>query len=62
LFAVSLGGDTDTIAAMTGAISGAYLGAGSIPDRWRVKLENRLYVEELAEKLYEIGIRKRKGS
>lgn len=59
LFAVSLGGDTDTIGAMTGAISGAYLGIGSIPDKWRMKLENRLYIEELAEKLYEIDIRTR---
>lgn len=58
LFAVSLGGDTDTIAAMTGAISGAYLGVDSIPDRWRMKLENRLYIEELAEKLYQIAVRR----
>ena len=58
LFAVSLGGDTDTIAAMTGAISGAYLGVGSIPEKWRAKLENRLYIEELAEKLYAVGIRR----
>ena len=56
LFAVSLGGDTDTIGAMTGAISGAYLGIGSIPDKWWGKLENGLYIEELAEKLYEVWI------
>ena len=37
---------------MTGAISGAYLGFDSIPGRWRDKLENRLYIEELAEKLW----------
>jgi len=52
LHAVSLGGDTDTIGAMTGAISGAYLSIESIPRSWRDKLENRLYIEELAEKLY----------
>lgn len=52
--AVSLGGDTDTIGAMTGAISGAYLGIESIPDRWQEKLENRAYLEELAEKLWEL--------
>ena len=51
-YAVSLGGDTDTIGAMTGAISGAYLGFESIPDRWRSKLENRPYIEELARKLW----------
>jgi len=52
LYAISLGGDTDTIGAMTGAISGAYLGIESIPDSWRGKLENRLYIEELAKKLW----------
>jgi len=52
LHAISLGGDTDTIGAMTGAISGAYLGFESIPVRWKDKLENRLYIEELAEKLW----------
>ena len=57
LFAVSLGGDTDTIAAMTGAISGAYLGISSIPEKWREKLENRLYIEGLAEKLCDVWLR-----
>ena len=51
LSAISLGGDTDTIGAMTGAISGAYLGIESIPDSWKGKLENRFYIEELAQKL-----------
>ena len=51
LSAISLGGDTDTIGAMTGAISGAYLGIDAIPKKWRDKLENRLYIEELAERL-----------
>ncbi|MCJ7514846.1 MAG: ADP-ribosylglycohydrolase family protein [Dehalococcoidia bacterium] len=60
LFAVSLGGDTDTIAAMTGAISGAYLGVEAVPEKWRLKLENRLYIEELAAVLYDIWIRGRK--
>jgi len=52
LYAVSLGGDADTIGAMTGAISGAYSGLESIPVEWRDKLENRLYIEELAEELW----------
>jgi poly(ADP-ribose) glycohydrolase ARH3 len=52
LYAISLGGDTDTIAAMTGAISGAYLGFESIPRSWRNKLESRLYLEELAQELW----------
>jgi poly(ADP-ribose) glycohydrolase ARH3 len=55
IYAISLGGDTDTIAAMAGAISGAYLGIEAIPDEWRAKLENRDYIEALAEKLWQIA-------
>jgi poly(ADP-ribose) glycohydrolase ARH3 len=62
LFAVSLGGDTDTIAAMTGAISGAYLGVESVPNNWRTKLENREYIEELAAVLYDVWERRYKKS
>jgi len=54
LYAISLGGDTDTIGAMTGAISGAYLGIESIPDSWKEKLENKPYIEELANKLWSL--------
>ena len=57
IYAISLGGDTDTIAAMTGAISGAYLGIKAIPETWRQRLENREYIEELAEKLWLIKTR-----
>jgi len=39
---------------MTGAISGAYLGVNAIPPKWRLKLENRAYIEALAEGLYQI--------
>jgi poly(ADP-ribose) glycohydrolase ARH3 len=50
-FAVRLGGDTDTIAAMTGAISAARSGAAAIPTRWLDALEDgvrgRSYVESL---------------
>jgi poly(ADP-ribose) glycohydrolase ARH3 len=52
LYAVSLGGDTDTIAAMTGAISGAYHGFEAIPEQWRSRLEQKDYIESLAEKLW----------
>lgn len=51
-FAVRLGGDTDTVAAMTGAISGAVHGKSSIPAGWLDALEDgdrgRTYVEQLA--------------
>ncbi|MDI6785756.1 MAG: ADP-ribosylglycohydrolase family protein [bacterium] len=59
VYAISLGGDTDTIGAMTGAISGAFLGIEEIPERWLNQLENtgkaKAYVNNLAEKLWEIG-------
>ncbi len=38
--AVNLGGDADTLAAMTGAVAGAYYGAGAIPGQWWDALEN----------------------
>jgi poly(ADP-ribose) glycohydrolase ARH3 len=54
-FAVRLGGDTDTVAAMSGAISGARHGARSIPRRWLDSLEQggrgRSHVEQLADRL-----------
>jgi poly(ADP-ribose) glycohydrolase ARH3 len=54
VYAVSLGGDTDTIGAMTGAIAGAYWGMEGIPGRWKNKLENKKYIGELAGKLWQI--------
>lgn len=54
--AASLGGDADTIASMTGAISGARLGIEAIPEEWVEKLENRAYIEELAVKLWEAAL------
>ena len=53
-YAISLGGDTDTIGAMTGAITGAYLGIEAIPREWQERLENREYIMELAEGLWRI--------
>ncbi len=40
VLAVNLGGDTDTIGAMTGAIAGAYYGCSHIPEEWLTRLEN----------------------
>ncbi len=54
IYAISLGGDTDTIGAMTGAISGAHLGIEAIPGRWQERLENREYLTGLAEQLWRI--------
>lgn len=47
-------GDRDTLGAMAGAISGAYLGVEAIPQSWRQKLENRSNIEDLASTLYKI--------
>ncbi len=32
--AIDVGGDTDTVAAVTGALAGAVYGIGAIPPRW----------------------------
>ncbi len=53
--AVLHGGDRDTLGAMACALSGAYLGIEAIPERWRARLENREYIEELAGGLWEVG-------
>ncbi len=56
IYAVNLGGDTDTIGAMTGAISGAYHGIRGIPLHWLEDLEEgpkgHSYIEKLARELY----------
>lgn len=55
VFAVGLGGDTDTIGAMTGALAGGYLGKSSMPGRWLNTLEEGEkginYIETLSRKL-----------
>jgi poly(ADP-ribose) glycohydrolase ARH3 len=60
-YALSLGGDRDTISAMTGAIAGACYGLEDIPDAWKDILENREYIEGLAEKLWQLRTEKEKG-
>lgn len=53
---IRLGGDTDTIAAMAGAISGAHLGRSAIPQHLLDRLEDgpqgRSFIAELANRLY----------
>jgi poly(ADP-ribose) glycohydrolase ARH3 len=53
---IFLGGDTDTLAAMAGALSGAYMGVGRLPGRLVGLLESspkgRVYLRSLAEKLF----------
>lgn len=58
--AVGLGGDTDTIGAMAGALTGAYHGASAFPERWLAALEDgrygKSYTVELADRLYERAV------
>ena len=58
VYAVGLGGDTDTIAAMTGALSGAFHGKQAFPSHWTANLENvgkgRDYIENLARTLWRV--------
>lgn len=49
--AVLSGGDRDTLGAMAGAVSGAFLGVDAIPLEWRAKLENRDILAALAAAL-----------
>jgi poly(ADP-ribose) glycohydrolase ARH3 len=55
---IFLGGDTDTLAAMAGALSGAYVGAGRLPGRLVGLLESspkgRAYLQRLAEQLFAV--------
>ncbi|MCI5130300.1 MAG: hypothetical protein D3904_01970 [Candidatus Electrothrix sp. EH2] len=46
-----VGGDTDTIGAMAGAIWGAACGYGQVPEKFLQQLEQRRYLEELARRL-----------
>jgi len=45
------GGDTDTVSAIVGALSGAYHGASAIPSRWLDKLADRERLEAVADNL-----------
>lgn len=50
--AISLGGDTDTIGAMTGALAGAYNGYSAIPETWR-QVEGASELVTLADSMAE---------
>uniref|UniRef100_A0A8D8R1C0 ADP-ribosylhydrolase ARH3 n=1 Tax=Cacopsylla melanoneura TaxID=428564 RepID=A0A8D8R1C0_9HEMI len=53
-YAITLGGDTDTIATMAGAIAGAYHGAEYIDTILVSRVEAGDYIEDLAVKLYDV--------
>ncbi len=52
--AIRFGGDTDTVASITGAISGSYNGYDSIPRSLTEELKDKEYIHGVALKLYEV--------
>jgi ADP-ribosylglycohydrolase len=50
-WAIGLGGDTDTNAAVAGALLGCRHGADSIPERWLIPLRERERIERAARAL-----------
>lgn len=60
LVAQVVGGDTDTIAFMTGALAGAFLGKNSIPETWLKVLCEKDYtvdvIKNLADHLFQVSI------
>ncbi|MDO9098813.1 MAG: ADP-ribosylglycohydrolase family protein, partial [Candidatus Methanoperedens sp.] len=53
--AVNAGGDTDSIACITGALCGAVHGIDSFPRKWIKGLENIEVIEHLAGLIFETG-------
>lgn len=53
--AVNMGGDSDTLGAVAGALAGAAYGAGSIPRKWLVPLELKGRLVALADGLSRIA-------
>ncbi|MEE8471477.1 MAG: ADP-ribosylglycohydrolase family protein [Dehalococcoidia bacterium] len=54
--AVNLGGDTDTVGAVCGALAGAGYGLEAIPQRWQDPLQGRGEILWLAKKIYELAV------
>ncbi|MEW6709357.1 MAG: ADP-ribosylglycohydrolase family protein [Candidatus Riflebacteria bacterium] len=53
--AANSGGDCDAIAAMAGAMYGAWFGLGSIPERWLGQLEDAQKIKQLGCNLYRMA-------
>lgn len=54
-FCISVGGDTDTISAMAGAMAGAYLGEEGLPEGLVRRLEDRDIIRALALGLHRVA-------
>ncbi len=64
--AISLGGDTDTIAGMVGAIVGAHVGEKGLPGEWIEQLEDgprgRSFARGLADRLFQTWLKVHQNS
>ncbi|XP_008201508.1 ADP-ribosylhydrolase ARH3 isoform X1 [Tribolium castaneum] len=56
-YAITLGGDTDTIACMAGAMAGAYLGEEAIDKNMAKQCEGYEMIVDLADKLYAAAVK-----
>ncbi len=48
--AIRLGGDTDTLGAITGSLAGAYYTVKAIPDKWITSLRRKDLIEDIIKK------------
>lgn len=55
-YAISLGGDTDTIASMAGAIAGAYFGIDEFNTNILKMCEDAENIDKIAEQLYQKNV------
>ncbi|XP_066995211.2 ADP-ribosylhydrolase ARH3 [Anabrus simplex] len=60
-YAISLGGDTDTIASVAGAIAGAFYGSSVINDSFIKHCESSEEIIKLADELYDASIARSAG-
>ena len=58
LGAVNLGGDADTIGAVTGALAGAHWGLVAIPPEWFAELRDHDRILRIAGDLYRLAVEK----
>jgi len=55
LAAVNLGGDADTVGAVTGQLAGRIWGWEALPPRWRARLHDHDEILALADRLYDMA-------
>jgi ADP-ribosyl-[dinitrogen reductase] hydrolase len=59
---VGLGGDTDTNAAVAGALLGAWIGFEALPRPWLARLQGRAAIERAGRELVPLALRKGNGA